>query len=473
MRIANTMAKKKILVVEDEEKMCRLLEINLQDKYQVLSATDGEQAAKILRGEDVDLVLTDLKMPKKNGIELLKEAKSRNPHLPVILITAYGTVETAVEAMKQGAYDYILKPLRIEELELTIQKALAYKDLLVENRILRRELKRDFGEESIITADPKMRRILELVDQIADTDATVLIQGESGTGKELVARAIHFKSPRADNPLISMNCGAIPATLLESELFGYEKGAFTGAAKTKKGRLELADSGTLFLDEVGEMPRELQVTLLRAIEEHKIMRVGGTREIEIDIRVVASTNKDLRQAVKSGNFREDLYYRLSVVCINLPPLRERKGDIPLLVKHFINKHRAVSKAKVTDVSEEALGYLKQYHWPGNIRELENCMIHAMAVAQDQVIGPGDLPEQVKEPHLDTVFQIPHSWKQLLQAKKIVREQAVGKVEREFLIRALERNRGNISRSASDVGMNRWQFQSLLKKYGIRPNEYRT
>ncbi|HDN67934.1 MAG TPA: hypothetical protein ENF86_03155, partial [Firmicutes bacterium] len=268
-------------------------------------------------------------------------------------------------------------------------------------------------------------------------------------------------------------CGAIPATLLESELFGYEKGAFTGAAKTKKGRLELADSGTLFLDEVGEMPRELQVTLLRAIEEHKIMRVGGTREIEIDIRVVASTNKDLRQAVKSGNFREDLYYRLSVVCINLPPLRERKGDIPLLVKHFINKHRAVSKAKVTDVSEEALGYLKQYHWPGNIRELENCMIHAMAVAQDQVIGPGDLPEQVKEPHLDTVFQIPHSWKQLLQAKKIVREQAVGKVEREFLIRALERNRGNISRSASDVGMNRWQFQSLLKKYGIRPNEYRT
>lgn len=467
------MDKKKILVVEDEEKMRRLLEINLRDKYQVLSAADGEQATRILRREDVDLVLTDLKMPKKNGLDLLKEVESRNSNLPVILITAYGTVETAVEAMKQGAYDYILKPLKIEELELTIQKALAYKDLLAENRMLKRELKRGLEEEIIITAYPKMQRILGLVDQIADTDATVLIQGESGTGKELVARAVHFQSPRADNPLISINCGAIPATLLESELFGYEKGAFTGADKTKKGRLELADSGTLFLDEIGEMPRELQVALLRVIEEHKFMRVGGTREIEVDIRVVASSNKDLRQAVKSGNLREDLYYRLSVVFIILPPLRERKEDIPLLVKHFINKHSLVSKARVTDISEKSLAFLKEYHWPGNVRELENCVIYAMAVAQDELIEPGDLPEQIRGPHPDTVFEIPDTWEELLQAKKIVREQVVGKVEREFLIQALERNRGNISRSASGVGMNRWQFQNLLKKYGISAQDYKT
>ena len=463
------MKRKRILVVDDEEKMRRLLQINLSNDYEVLLAGDGQEALNLLKENDIDLILTDLKMPKKDGIELLRDAKSINSNLPVVLMTAYGTVETAVTAMKEGAYDYVLKPVKMDEIEVTIEKALSYAGLTEENRALKRQLRDTYGTSSIITTDPQMKEILNLVNQIADTDATVLIQGESGTGKELIARTIHFQSNRCNRPLISISCGAIPAGLLESELFGHEKGAFTGAHKDKKGRFELADTGTLLLDEIGEMPRDLQVKILRVLEERKFMRVGGTREIEVDVRIIAATNKDLEKAVASGEFRKDLYYRLNVIPINLPPLRERKDDIPLLVSHFIHKHKDIVKGKVNNISEEAIEVLKDYHWPGNVRELENCIMHAMILTKDGTISADHLPEPLKRSLMTQ--KLPKDRRGLVQMKKVARQEAAGRIEKEFLVQALKRNRGNVSRSALEAGMNRRQFQALLRKHHICPSDY--
>ena len=314
------MSRKRILIAEDEAKMRRILELNLKGRYDLDFAGNGQEALALIQTKAIDLVLTDMKMPVKDGIALLHDVKRMKPSLPVVLVTAYGSIESAVKAMKEGAYDYIVKPLKMDEIDVVVEKALAHADLLLENRYLKAELKRSYDLDSIISVNPKVLEILDLVRQIADSKATVLLEGESGTGKELVARALHFGSQRGSGPFIVVNCSAIPRELLESELFGYEKGAFTGASRMKIGSFEMANDGTLFLDEIGEMPKELQAKILRALEGHRFMRVGGVEGIEMDTRVVTATNRSLKELGKEGAFREDLYYRLNVLTLTLPPL---------------------------------------------------------------------------------------------------------------------------------------------------------
>ncbi len=468
----NDMRRRNILIVEDEEKMRRILEVNLRDRYNVLLASNGDDALSIVKGNDVNLILTDMKMPGKDGISLLHDVKEFAPDIPVILITAYGTIESAVQAMKEGAYDYILKPLKMDEIEMVVEKALSHARLIDENRSLREELKASYGFDNIISVNPKMLQILELVGQIADSKATVLLQGESGTGKELVARATHYQSQRSKGPFIVVNCSAIPRELLESELFGYERGAFTGATRLKLGSFELADTGTLFLDEIGEMEKELQVKILRALEGYGFMRIGGNEYIDVDVRVITATNRDLRKAVEIGEFREDLYYRLNVVCINLPPLRERKEDIPMLVAHFIEKHKGEGKREVNEISDEAMKLVERYHWPGNIRELENCILRGMVLAKTGRIEERDLPVEVVARALQAEARPPRNSEELKSMKKREKERVVGQIEKQFVIEALQRNRGNISRSASDVGMDRRQFQNLIKKYRVSVKDFR-
>ena len=464
------MPKRTILIAEDEERMRRIFEVNLSDRYQVITVTNGEEAIRVLREREVDLVLSDLRMPVKDGMEVLREAKAHNPSLPVILITAYGTVENAVQAMKEGAYDYLLKPVKIEEVELVIQRALSYADLMDENRYLREELKAAYGIEEIISVNPKMREIMKLIGQVARSKATVLIQGESGTGKELVARAIHYRSDRANRPFIPLNCAAIPKDLLESELFGHEKGAFTGAHKQMKGKFELADGGTLFLDEIGEMPLELQVKILRALEGYPFTRVGGVEPISVDIRVIAATNRDLKEEIRKGRFREELYYRLNVVNIKIPPLRERKEDIPVLVNYFLDKYRKEVGNKELKLSPETLDVLNRYPWPGNVRELENAVLRAMVLAKGDTIRVEDLPEEIRDADQKDI-QTPRNKEELKKAKKIAREKAARAVEERFVREALRRCNGNISRAAREHGIDRRQFQNLIKKYNILPQEY--
>jgi len=466
------MRKRNILVVEDEVKMQRILEVNLRDTYNVLLANNGEQALDVVKGNDVNLILTDMKMPGKDGLSLLHDVKEFAPDIPVILITAYGTIESAVKAMKEGAYDYILKPLKMDEIEVVIEKALAHARLIDENRYLREELRSTYGFGNIISVNPKMVQILGLIGQIANSKATVLLQGESGTGKELVARAIHYNSQRAKGPFIVVNCSAIPRELLESELFGHEKGAFTGATRVKLGSFELADTGTLFLDEIGEMQRELQVKILRALEGHRFMRIGGTEEIDVDVRVITATNRDLKEAVATGDFREDLYYRLNVVCVDLPPLRERREDIPRLAAHFMEKYEAESKGQVGGISDEAMRILERYHWPGNVRELENCILRGMVLAKTGRMEVGDFPKEVVEGAMPAEVYAPRNAEELKLMKKRERERVTGQIEKQFIVEALQRNKGNISRSASDVGMDRRQFQNLIRKYRIFPRDYR-
>ncbi len=466
------MRKRNILVVEDEGRMRRILEVNLEDRYNVLMASNGEEALNMVKANDVNLIITDMKMPGKDGISLLHDVKVFAPHIPVILITAYGTVESAVQAMKEGAYDYILKPLKMDEIEVVVEKALCHAMLLDENRNLREELKAAHGFDNIISVNPKMMQILELVGQIADSKATVLLQGESGTGKELVARAIHYNSRRSKGPFVVVNCSAIPRELLESELFGYEKGAFTGAVRLKLGSFELADTGVLFLDEIGAMERELQVKILRALEGYGFMRVGGTESIGVDVRVITATNRDLREAVDMGEFREDLYYRLNVVCINLPPLRERREDIPVLTAHFIEKYKGEGKREVSEISDEAMEFLERYDWPGNVRELENCILRGMVLAKTGRIEVSDLPTELVQGVLPHEVRPPRNTEELRRVKQRERERVVSHIERQFVVEALRRNGGNVSRSASDVGMDRRQFQNLIKKYGVRVEEFR-
>ncbi len=466
------MRKRNILIVEDEAKMRRILEVNLRDRYNVLLASNGDDALSVVKGNEVNLILTDMKMPGKDGISLLHDVKEFAPGIPVILITAYGTVESAVQAMREGAYDYILKPLKMNEIEVVVEKALSHARLIDENRSLREELKATYGFDNIISINPKMLHILEVVGQIADSRATILLQGESGTGKELVARAIHYNSQRSRGPFIVVNCSAIPRELLESELFGYEKGAFTGATRLKLGSFELADMGTLFLDEIGEMEKELQVKILRALEGYEFMRIGGNEYIEVDVRVITATNRDLKEAVDIGEFREDLYYRLNVVSINLPPLRERREDIPLLGAHFMEKHKGEGRREVNEISDEAMKLVERYHWPGNVRELENCILRGMVLAKTGRIEVGELPEQVVEGAITAEGLPPRNTEELKVAKKREKERVVGQIEKQFIMEALRRNNGNISRSASDVGMDRRQFQNLIKKYRVLVEEYR-
>jgi two-component system response regulator HydG len=396
-----------ILIVDDEDPLrASLVKTLRKEGYEVLEAPDGETALELIRREPVSVVLTDLKMPGMDGVQLLKAIKAISPEVEVILMTAYGTIETAVEAMREGAYDYIEKPLRRAEVLKTVANAMERQVLLMENRYLHQQLQDARGVKRIIGQSEPMRRVMEIVQQVAPSSATVLIEGESGTGKEVIANAIHYSSPRRDKPFIKVSCAALPETLLESELFGYERGAFTGAEKRKPGRFELADGGTLFLDEIGLMPLHLQVKLLRVLQEHEFERLGGTQTIKVDVRLIAATNVDLAEAVRNGLFREDLFYRLNVINIKLPPLRERKEDIPLLVDHFIRLYSEKNSKPLRGISKHAMAALIRYNWPGNVRELENVIERAVVLSKDEVIDEGDLPrhivEQEEEPRTITI-----------------------------------------------------------------------
>ena len=451
-----------ILVVDDEANYLTVMEALLGGAgYEALTAGSGVEAMKVAAQAELDLVLTDMKMPRMSGIDLLAELKRLYPDVPVILMTAFGTVEKAVEAMKKGAFDYILKPFKNEEILLTIAKALELRHLLLQNRLLTQDLARHVGFPNIVGESKSMQEILALVRRVANSKATVLVSGESGTGKELIARAIHQCSARAAKSCISVNCGALTETLLESELFGHERGAFTNAVAMRKGRFELADGGTLFMDEVAEMSQGLQVKLLRVLQEMEFERVGGVRTIKVDVRVVAASNRDLKEEVEAGRFREDLFYRLNVVHLHLPPLRERREDIPLLAAHFIKKYVQENLRDKTRITPEALQVLSQYAWPGNVRELENVMERAVILCGHNTISPQDLPAELAPAPADSRLDIDR----FIPLNTPLPE-ALDSIEEQMIRRALEKSGQVQVRAAELLGITKSLLQYKLKKYRL-------
>src|ERR1700676_1606071 len=381
--------KKRILVVEDEEKLRRVIELHLMSAcFDVDKASSAEEGLKLV--DRADMVITDLRLPGMDGLQFLSQIRRQNAQAPVVVMTAYGTVENAVEAMKSGATDFLLKPFSLDHLTAVVQKALEVRALRDENRQLKEELGRRYEFDNIIGRSGPMQEIFATIDRVAPTRATVLLAGESGVGKDLIARAIHFHSPRRDRPLVKINCTAIPENLMESELFGFEKGAFTGAQTTKPGKFEQADTGTVFLDEIGDVPAAIQVKLLRILQEREFERLGSNKTRHIDVRVLAATNVDLRAALEQGTFREDLYYRLNVLPINIPPLRERKEDIPFLAGHFVRKLAKDMGSRVESISDAAIERLMEYHWPGNVRELENAIERSLVLANGDVLETADI-----------------------------------------------------------------------------------
>jgi two-component system response regulator HydG len=391
-----------ILIVDDDRANVLSLErIFQKEKVVVFTASDGQEALAVLRKERIGVCLTDLMMPGMSGLDLLRAIKKVSPETETVLMTAFGTVETAVESMKEGAWDFVTKPFKRIQIVRAIKRALDQQTLVMENMALRAQLQDSRREHTIIGNSLPMRQLMDMVHQVAPSTATVLLQGESGTGKELVARAIHRLSPRAPRPFIAVNCAALPESILEAELFGHEKGAFTGASERRKGRFELADSGTLFLDEIAEMSPHVQVKLLRVLQEGEFERVGGTQTLRIDVRIVAATNKDLREEVNAGRFREDLFYRLNVITISLPPLRDRKDDIELLAYHFLNAYSTKNNKNVLGIGRQALASLMEWHWPGNVRELENAIERGVVLCRTETIGPEDLPPQMRAEAVDS------------------------------------------------------------------------
>ncbi len=457
------MAKQKILVVDDEKSMCDFLEIMLRKEgYDVTCTTSGEKALQLLEDSLYSMVLTDVRMPGVDGFDVLRKTKEISPDTVVIMITAYGSPEGAVTAMKEGAYDYITKPFRIEEVKLTIRKALERSNLLKENILLRQEIEERYKFWNIIGKSPKMQRIYDLVEKVSQTKANVLITGESGTGKELVAKAIHYNSPRKNRAFVTLNCGAIPENLLESELFGHMKGAFTGAIANKRGLLEIADGGTLFMDEVGELPFPLQVKLLRVIQEREFKRVGGTEDLKVDVRIISASNQDLEQKVIQGDFREDLFYRLNVIQIKLPPLRERKEDIPLLVNHFIKKYSLDTGKEIKGISPEALGLLLSYGFPGNVRELENIIERSITLETSSMITERHIRSYLNERMISK--SIPPSLE--IPEEGIDLNKVVEDLEKAFILKALEQTGGVKKKAAELLGMNFRAMRYKLAKYGL-------
>ncbi len=452
----------RILVVEDKESMARMLKETLEmEGYEVITARDGAEGIKMIKENKVDVVLTDLRLPKKDGLEVLKASKEKNPLAPVIVMTAYGSVETAVNAMKSGAYDFITKPLDTDYLQLLITRSLKNQRLLTENLLLKDTLSHRIGTPDIIGKSPAMIEVAGNIQKVAPTKSTVLLLGESGTGKELFARAIHDLSPRRDHPFVPINCAAIPRELLESELFGYEKGAFTGAGERKLGKLELADKGTIFLDEIGEMDTALQSKMLRTIQEGEIDRVGGTGSVKIDIRIIAASNRDLEAAVAANTFREDLYYRLSVFPVTIPPLRERRDDIPVLVEHFISKYAAEMNIPHKKVSPEAMDILKKYSWKGNVRELENVIERALILCEGDTITEKELrlisaASSEEEAAGDTTGGT------LDEVAKAALKAAESRRIREVL----EETHGNKTRAAEILRVSYKTLLTKIKDYGI-------
>ena len=464
------MTAQRVLVVDDEpdmvENCARILK---RSGYQCLTATDPHRALVLVEAEHPDLLLTDLKMPGMDGMELLRRARESDPALPVILITAFATIESAVTAIKDGAFDYLPKNFSVDQLRVAVERGLRQRELQLENRNLRDQLQGALGFENLIGRSPAMTKIFELVRKAARSDANILVLGESGTGKELIARAIHANSPRATQAFVPVDCASLPEPLLESELFGHEKGAFTGAVKAKRGLMEVADRGTLFLDEIGELPLALQAKLLRVLQERQLRHVGGTVQIDVDVRVVSATNRDLREAVTKGQFREELYYRVNVIAIPLPPLRDRAGDLKLLAHAFLKRYGGV---RVTGFDDAALEVLDAYAWPGNVRELQNVVERACALADGDRITRSDLPDYLLQAGparptapagtsgsgLPTVGDLP---------LKDAKEKWMQVLEVSYLRDLLERHGGNVSAAAKAAGIDRKTFHRLINKYQIR------
>jgi DNA-binding NtrC family response regulator len=462
------MSKAKILVVDDEEivlKSCR--KILERGGHQVSTSLSGQEAFDLMEKEPFDIVITDMKMPGIDGIEVLKKVREKYPDVVVIVITGYSTVQSAVQAMKLGAFDYIPKPFTPDEVLVVIEKAMEKKSLIHENIYLRKELEAKYGFDNIIGNSTRMQDVYKLIRKVAPTDSTVLIRGESGTGKELIARAIHFNSPRKKRPFVPVDCGVLAQELLESELFGHVKGSFTGAIVTKPGLFEIADGGSIFLDEIGDTGPNFQSKLLRVIQEREFTPVGGVKPKKVDLRFIVATNKDLEKLVKEKQFREDLFYRLNVVSITIPSLKERKDDIPLLAYHFLRKYDKEMNKNIKSISVDAMNMLNAYSWPGNVRQLENVIERAIVMAEGDTITTEHLPFAVRSEiaHPDT--PIPKSSDELKEVKKKLRESAVESIEKSFILDALVRNDWNITRSAKDVGMQRPNFQALMRKYNIR------
>ncbi len=453
----------RVLVVDDERSMRELLAIMLkQVGHDVVLAEGGEQAIEALKRQVFDLVITDLRMREVDGLGVLRAAKEQSPETVVVVITAFASTETAVEAMKLGAYDYITKPFKMDEIKLTIANALERKRLQDENQALKRQLRRERGFEDFVGQSRQMVEIFETIRKTADSVSTVLVTGESGTGKELVARAIHEKSPRRSGPFVSVNCAAIPETLMESELFGHAKGAFTGAVASTLGLFSAANGGTLFLDEITEVPPSVQVKLLRAIQEREIRRVGDAKDLKVDVRLVAASNRDVPKAVQEGILREDLFYRLNVIPIHIPPLRERREDIPLLVTHFLRTMSAELRRTVRGVTPAALAVLENYRWPGNVRELENVIERALVLGSGDMLDVDALPPDLRRPRevLDVPVEIPESGLDL--------EATLEQIEQRYIQLALARTGGVQIRAAELLRVSFRQLRYKLKKYTGKP-----
>jgi two-component system NtrC family response regulator len=454
------MAAYKILIIDDEPAQVQALAGFLKKKgYDIQSALNGRQGLQQIERQTIDLVITDFRLPDIDGVEVLKRVQAINPDIDVIMMTAFGSVESAVEAMRAGAVDYLMKPIDLDQLELVLARALEHKQLVSENRLLREQLAERFKFEQIISVSEAMEVALNIAGRAASSKATVLITGESGTGKELIARAIHQASPRKDAPFVAVNCAALAENLLESELFGHEKGAFTGADRLRKGRFELAEKGTLFIDEVGEMPLTTQVKLLRVLQEQTFERVGGTESIKVDIRIVAATNRNLEEMIEAGRFRDDLYYRLNVVRIHIPPLRQRKADIPLLVDYFLKKYATENKKNIVSVSREAMDQLMKYEYPGNVRELENIIEQAVVLSRNPIISVPDLPLTVRSSRSEAPSRDPFG-----QGTFVERVEAF---ERSLIDQAMEEAQGVQVKAAKILGITERHLRYKLQKYQMK------
>ncbi len=445
-----------ILIVDDEKNTREGLARALRDEYYVAEAENGLRALEWLETRHADVVLSDLRMPGMDGLALLSRLLAHEPRPVLILLTAYGSIETAVEAMKRGAYDFLAKPVNLDRLELLLKRALTERRLGAENQRLKEQLDSKYGFENIVGASAAMQEVFDLIRQVAPTRATVLIQGESGTGKELVARALHQCSPRAQGPFIPVHCAALAPTLLESELFGHEKGAFTGALERRRGRFELADGGTLFLDEIGEIDPSLQVKILRVLEERKFERVGGTETVDVDVRLVAATNRDLKQMVENGRFREDLFYRLYVVNMTLPPLREREGDVVLLAQHYLKALAAENGRKVLGITPDAMDALAAYPWPGNVRELRNVIERMVVLSSSDKLTVRDLPASLRAPSGGARGGGGG------RPGLVLRD-----AERQLIEEALRRHKGSRTRAALELGISRRTLHRKLNEFGLR------
>lgn len=464
-----------ILIVDDERPLCDLLKMALEEKgYDIQIAHDAEPALAILKATSVDLVLSDIRMPGMNGMELLKSIKEIDITIPVILMTAYGTIESAVQAMRDGAYHYLLKPFdKLDTLEMTVAQALQWRRLLIENQYLRQEVDNQYPYKQIIGASPAIQRTFELIRRVAPTSSTVLITGESGTGKELVARAIHEASPRKGKPMVKVNCVAIPDTLLESELFGHVKGAFTDAISSRLGKFELADNSTIFLDEIGDMSLSLQSKILRVLQEREFEPVGGSVPKKVDVRVIAATNRVLNDLVQEGAFREDLYFRLNVIPIHIPPLRDRKEDIPLLSSYFLRKFCDKSGKKIAKISTATMQILMTHQFPGNVRELENLIERAVVLCTTNILDIADFQFSTATAAISKFQEsIPGAEPQPpAKTYRAAKRNILAVFERQYFTDALKANQGNVSKAAASVGMHRKNFYEKLNLYKIDPEQF--